>query len=62
MKKLRKISFNAANILSQVELASIDGGLLIFAYDYCTIYTANKPCVYKGRNSLTCFIGKLQFG
>lgn len=59
MKKLKKFVLNNARVLSNEDLASVEGGLDIDVLDSCTPTTKDMPCVYSidvdaaGRYTLT---------
>lgn len=46
MKKLKKFVLNNARVLSNEDLASVEGGLLLDLLDYCTPESKDMPCVY----------------
>lgn len=66
MKKLKRLQLSNAYVLSEKELNSIEGGLVIVAYDVCTEYTIGEACVYNiNGNTITlgtCSISYKQDG
>ncbi len=70
MKKLKKFVLNDAKVLSEDELASIEGSLCINALDNCTVETKDQACVYSvtyagGHQSITlgtCMVTYTQVG
>lgn len=46
MKKLKKFVLNNARVLSNEDLASVEGGLLLDLADFCSPDKYGKPCVY----------------
>lgn len=66
MKKLKRLQLSNAYVLSEKELNSIEGGLVIVAYDVCTKDTIGEACVYNiNGNTITlgtCSIAYIQDG
>lgn len=46
MKKLKRFYLHDARVLSNTDLASIEGGLDVHAEDYCYAGNVDKTCVY----------------
>ncbi len=66
MKKLKRLQLSNAYVLSEKELNSIEGGLVIVAYDVCTKDSIGEACVYNiNGNTITlgtCSISYIQDG
>ena len=64
MKKLKRFSVKSMTVLSNQEMALINGGITIDALDHCGVDDVGKKCVYRthiidGHNA--CIIGACRF-
>ena len=47
MKKLKRFSVKSMTVLSNQEMALINGGIVIDALDHCGVDDQGKKCIYQ---------------
>ena len=50
MKKLKRFSVKSMTVLSNQEMALINGGIVIDALDHCEVDDQGKKCIYQIHN------------